>query len=238
MDFFQGQESLTAIQWVLRALVGFFFLLLVGKIMGQRSISQLRLLDYIMAILIGNIIAHPLSDEGLGLKGSMITMSVLVFLYCFCIFLALKWHRFRYWIDPSPFPVIKNGQIIYENLTKARISVDYLLAELRKEKIEDIQVVELALWEADGTFSFVLNTEHRMLTPLDMNITTKPFTFPRTIIKEGKIDYEELTQSGKDESWIVNKLKTTYNTNIKEILLATLDNTDKMKILWYEKRKY
>lgn len=238
MDFFQGQESLTAIQWVLRAIVGFFFLLLVGKIMGQRSISQLRLLDYIMAILIGNIIAHPLSDEGLGLKGSMITMSVLVLLYCFCIFLALKWQKFRYWLDPSPFPIIKNGQIIYENLTKARISVDYLLAELRKEKIEDIQVVDLALWEADGTFSFVLNPQHRMLTPLDLKIATKPFTFPRTVIKEGKIDYEELTQSGKDESWLVSQLKTTYNANIKEILLATLDNADKMKILWYEKHKY
>ncbi|MFF6015923.1 hypothetical protein [Lysinibacillus fusiformis] len=32
--------------------------------MGQRSISQLRLLDFAMAITLGNIIAHPLSDEG------------------------------------------------------------------------------------------------------------------------------------------------------------------------------
>lgn len=35
-------------------------------LMGQRSISQLGLLDFAMAIPVGNIIAHPLSDEGLG----------------------------------------------------------------------------------------------------------------------------------------------------------------------------
>ena len=55
VEFFHGQESLTAIQWVLRAVVGFFFLFIVVKVMGLRSISQLRLLDYAMAILIGNI---------------------------------------------------------------------------------------------------------------------------------------------------------------------------------------
>uniref|UniRef100_UPI0035B50BFD DUF421 domain-containing protein n=1 Tax=Peribacillus tepidiphilus TaxID=2652445 RepID=UPI0035B50BFD len=91
MGFFNSQESLTVIQWILRAVVSFFFLLIAAKIMGQRSISQLRLLDFIMALMLGNIIAHPLSDEQLGLKGSMITMSVLVILYTLCVFLSLKW---------------------------------------------------------------------------------------------------------------------------------------------------
>ena len=86
MDFFYSQESLTAIQWILRAIIAFFFLLFVTKIMGQRSISQLRLLDFIMALSIGNIIAHPLSDENLGMKGSMITMTVMVILYLIGIF--------------------------------------------------------------------------------------------------------------------------------------------------------
>ena len=64
----------------------FFFLLFATKIMGQRSISQLRMLDFAMAITLGNIIAHPLSDEGLGMKGSMITMAVLVALYLIGVF--------------------------------------------------------------------------------------------------------------------------------------------------------
>jgi uncharacterized membrane protein YcaP (DUF421 family) len=94
MEFMSGKESLTIIQWVLRAIVAFFFLLFAAKLMGQRSISQLRLIDFIMAILLGNIIAHPLSDEQLGLKGSMITMTVLVMLYTVGVFLSLKWHKF------------------------------------------------------------------------------------------------------------------------------------------------
>jgi uncharacterized membrane protein YcaP (DUF421 family) len=234
MDFFYGQESLTAIQWVLRAIVSFFFLLFATKIMGQRSISQLRLLDFIMALLLGNIIAHPLSDEQLGLKGAMITITVLVILYTANVFLSLKWYKFRNWLEPSPFPIIKNGQIIYKSLAKARISIDFLLSELRKEKIEDVQKVALALWEPDGTISFFLNPEHQALTPADMQLVTKPFAFPKTVIKEGKIDFNELNQIGKDEMWLKNKIKITYNADVNDILLATIDNNDNLKIFLYK----
>src|SRR5690625_273031 len=69
--------------------------------MGQRSISQLRLIDFMMALLIGNIIAHPLSDEQLGLKGSMITISVLVILYTVGVYLSIKWRALRKFLEPT-----------------------------------------------------------------------------------------------------------------------------------------
>ncbi|MGG3449588.1 hypothetical protein [Domibacillus aminovorans] len=67
-----------------------------------------------MAILIGNIIAHPLSDEQLGLKRSMITMTVLVLLYIAGVFLSLKWVKLRRWLDPSPYPLIIKVKIKIE----------------------------------------------------------------------------------------------------------------------------
>jgi uncharacterized membrane protein YcaP (DUF421 family) len=232
MDFFGGQESLNAVQWGLRAIVGFFFLALVTKIMGQRSISQLRFLDFVMALLLGNIIAHPLSDEELGLKGSMITMSVLVILYLTGVFLSLRSNTLRKIFDPPPIPLIKNGQIKYKNLNKARISVDNLLSELRKKKTEDIQKVALALWEPGGTISVFLYPQHQPIT--HSNFTTiKPFHFPKTIIKERKIDYNELRQLGKDEQWLLNKIKTTYNVKLNDILLATIDDNENLKIFLY-----
>lgn len=234
MDFFQSQESLTEIQWTLRAIISFFFLLFVAKIMGQRSISQLRLLDFIMALSIGNIIAHPLSDQHLGMKGSMITIGVLVILYLIFIFLSLKWSKFTKFVDPSPFPLIKNGEIIYKGLTKARIPLEILLSELRKEQIQDIQKVALALWESDGTISFVLDPKYQALTPKDMKLMTKPFSFPITIIKDGKIDFEELKQTGKDKDWLKDKIRMVHNVEIKNILLATIDNNDKINIFLYK----
>ena len=233
MDFFHSQDSLTAVQWILRAIVSFFFLFFVAKIMGQRSISQLRLLDFVMALSIGNIIAHPLSDEQIGMKGSMITLTVLVILYLISVFSSLKWSKLRNFVDPPSFPLIEKGEIIYKSLAKARISIDVLLTELRKEKIEDIHKVSLALWEPDGTVSIFLDSQYQTVTPSDLHLVTKPFHFPSPIIKEGKIMFKELDRMGKDSSWLKNEIKQTYNLDIHDILLATIDNNDNVKICLY-----
>ncbi len=233
MEFFNSQESLTTIQWVLRAVFAYFFMLIIAKVMGQRSISQLRLLDFVIALIIGNIIAHPLSDEQLGLKGSIITMSVLVVLYATSIFISLKMNKLRKFIDPPPFPIIENGHIIYKNLGKAKISLDYLLSEIRKDKIDDIQKISLALWEPDGTISFFLEQKYQTVTKEDLQIKGDKFSLPRTVIKEGKVDIDELQKMNRDELWLGNKIKSTYQVDISDILLATVDMNEQINVVLY-----
>jgi uncharacterized membrane protein YcaP (DUF421 family) len=67
-----------------------------------------------------------------------------------------------------------------------------------------------------------------------MQLVTKPFAFPKTVIKEGKIDFNELNQIGKDEMWLKNRIKITYNADVNDILLATIDNNDNIKIFLYK----
>lgn len=223
LDFFQSQESLTTMEWILRGIVSFVFLLLAAKVMGQRSISQLRFLDFIMALTLGNIIAHPLSDEELGLKGSMITTIVLVVLYIIATWLSLKWPFFKHYLDPSPITLVKNGLIQFHNLSKARISIDFLFSELRKEKAEDIQKVALAVWEPGGTISVFMDTPYQPVTPADLKLETEPFTISRPIIIDGKVDMSLLQEMGKDLDWLHSKIAPA-KTNIHDVILATVEN--------------
>jgi uncharacterized membrane protein YcaP (DUF421 family) len=221
-------------EWIFRAIIAFFFLLTVAKVLGQRTISQLRLLDFVIASVIGNIIAHPLSDENLGLKGSMISTSVLVVLYLGCIFSILNFPFLRRFVNNSPITIVQDGEILYKGLRKARISIDVLLEELREEKVEDVKKVALAIWEADGKFSFFLQPKYEPITPSHLKIETEPFDFPRTIIKEGKINSNELMHTPRDEGWVILSLKNSYQTEVKDVLLATLDNKDSLKVFLYK----
>ena len=111
----------------------------------------------------------------------MITTTALIVLYIGCVFLSLKWDTFRKWFEPTPYPIIINGEIIYAGLTKARITIDHLLSELRKEKIEDVQKVALAQWEPDGTisFSYLPSNKHRPLKTC--NWSKKHFHFKKRL---------------------------------------------------------
>lgn len=197
--------------------------------MGQRSISQLRFLDFIIALTLGNIIAHPLSDEKLGLKGSMITTIVLIVLYVAAMWLSLKWPLFKRYLDPPPINLIKNGQIQFHNLSIARISIDFLFAELRKEKVEDINKVSLAVWEPGGTISVFVHTQYQPLTPADMKVETRPFTQTRPIITEGKVDMSLLKELGKDPTWLKTKIAPAYG-NFRDVILATVDDNDNVRV--------
>jgi uncharacterized membrane protein YcaP (DUF421 family) len=234
MDFYQGQETLTAMEWVLRAIFAFIFMVIIGKVIGQRTISQLRLLDFVIALVIGNIIAHPLSDEKLDMEGSMITTVVLSVLYLAGIYAVLKFPVLRRLVNHKAVTVVKNGEILSEGLKKARISIDILLEELREEKVEDVKKVALGIWEADGKMSVFLDPKYEPLTPSHYQMKTEPFDFPRIIVKEGKIDYKELKQIQKDEGWVVSSLKKSYQTEVKNVLLATIDNKGNLKIFLYK----
>jgi uncharacterized membrane protein YcaP (DUF421 family) len=234
MNFFHSQESLTTMEWILRAVVAYFFLIIVAKAMGQRSIAQLRLLDFAIALIIGNIIAHPLSDEHLGLKGSITTTVVIVVLYCGSVYSILKWPRIRQLINPAPITLVKNGEIIYKGLNKARISIDILLEELREKKVDDAKKVALALWEADGKVSVFLDPKYEAITPSTYNLVTEPFDLPKTIVKEGRIIFQEFTQLNKKEDWLFHILKNQYNTEIDNVLLATIDCKEKLNVFLYK----
>ena len=234
MDFFHGQETLTAMEWILRAIVAFSFLVIVGKVLGQRTISQLRLLDFVIALVIGNIIAHPLSDQELGLEGSIITTIVLVVLYFGGIFTILKFPSLRRFVNHSAVTIVKDGEILNEGLKKARISIDILLEELRERKVEDVKKVALAIWEADGKISVFLHPKYEPITPSHYQMETEPFDLPKIIIKEGKIDSKELKQIQKNEDWIVSSLQNLYQTEVKNVLLATVDNKGNLKVFLYK----
>ena len=234
MDFLYGQETLSTIDWILRAIIAFFFLLAVAKILGQRSLSQLRVLDFAITLVVGNIIAHPLSDEKLGLDGSIITTLVLLVLYLSCVFITLKFPFLRRLINHSPITIVRNGEILYKELIKSRISIDVLLEELREKKVEDVKKVALATWEPNGKISVFLYPEYEPITPSSLNIKIEPFSFPKIIIKEGKINFNELKELHKDEKWLISKLENLYQTNIKDVLFATLDNKDNLKVFLYK----
>ncbi|MBV7507068.1 DUF421 domain-containing protein [Bacillus sp. sid0103] len=234
MDFFHSQETLSSIEWILRSIIAFFFLLIVAKVMGQRAISQLRLLDFVITLVLGNIIAHPLSDQRLGMKGSMISTIVLVVLYTASLFISLKSNRIEKFLDPAPYPLIKNGEINYKGLKKARISIDHLLAELRKEKVEDLKKVALALWESDGKISIFLDPQYVALTPANYQMTVEPFDLPKTVIREGKIDYSALKEINVMEDWLVNTLVNFHKVEISNVLLCTIDSQNNIQVFLFK----
>jgi uncharacterized membrane protein YcaP (DUF421 family) len=90
------------------------------------------------------------------------------------------------------------------------------------------------LWESDGKISIFLDPNYEALTPANYQMKPEPFDLPQTIIKEGKIDFSVLEQTNKEEGWLVNTLQTLHQTEIHNVLLATIDSKNNLKIFLYK----
>jgi len=219
--FFKSQASLTAIEWAARSIVAFVFLIIAAKMMGQRSISQLRFLDFIIALTLGNIVAHPLSDEHLGLKGSIISTFSIVILYKCAVWLSLKIPLINRIFDPPAIPLILDGKLDYRNLMKTKLPIEFLYAELRKSNVEDISKVAYAAWEPGGKLSVFLQTAYQPVTPADLKLITEPFNLTKPIIMDGHIAHTVLSEIGKDRVWLVTEL---HPHKLNNVILATVDS--------------
>ncbi|MEH7459072.1 hypothetical protein CON65_04780 [Bacillus pseudomycoides] len=229
MHIFEGTHHLSIIEWVIRAIIAYIFLIFVAKAMGQRSIAQLRFLDVVLVLLLEGNLSNALSDERVGLLGSMITTFMLIALYIVSSVLTLKWDRWRRFLEPSPIILIHNGLIDFSNLKKARITVEYLFSELRLQNASDIKTIRLALWESSGTVSVFQYPEYETVSRLDMKVAGKKSPISFILVKDGKIQRDVLTLLGKTETWAKEEL--SKKASIEWIQLATIDEMEKINIL-------
>lgn len=70
--------------------------------------------------------------------------------------------------------------------------------------IFDLKELQTAILEENGRISFLAKSEHRPVSPSDLNLSPHKERLLPTYIMDGKILYENLLHSGKDEEWLRN----------------------------------
>jgi uncharacterized membrane protein YcaP (DUF421 family) len=126
------------------------------RFMGKRQLGQLELSELIVALLIADLAAQPLSDIGVPLINGLIPV---MFLLCGEILIsgaALKSKRFHDFLWGKPNMLVESGKINLRELRRSRISLDELAEALRKKNIFDLADVKYAVFETDGTISAIM----------------------------------------------------------------------------------
>ncbi|WP_054024500.1 DUF421 domain-containing protein [Bacillus sp. FJAT-28004] len=107
-----------------------------------------------------------------------------------------------------------DGKFNYRNLSKAKLQIEFLYAELRKSNVEDITKVAFAAWEPGGTLSVFVNTAYRAVTPTDLKLSTQPFNLTKPIIIDGQMEHALLCETGKDRAWLEKEIRPLALRNV------------------------
>lgn len=141
---------------VLRTMAIYVFLLLMFRISGRRTLSQLTTFDFVLLLVIGEATQQALLGEDFSLTNAFL---VILTLLTADIGLSLvKQHspRAEKLIDGVPMIIVENGKPLRDRLHKSRISEeDILEAARRLQGLERLDQIKFAVLEVSGGITIV-----------------------------------------------------------------------------------
>ncbi len=218
------QEVLIVASRALFSLVTLFF---ITKIIGKKQVSELSLFDYVISISIGNFAAEISMNLDIQIMNGVVAVIIFGFIATLVSILTMKSILIRRFFIGSPTLIISDGKFIYKNLKRVKLDINDFLETTRIAGYFDISQIKYALMEANGKVSFLLKDEYNPVTIKDMNLKPTKQGLLSNVIIDGKIMVKNLQKINKDEKWLLKQLKIKGH-NTKDILLATVDNNEKL----------
>jgi len=210
---------------LIRSLISFFALLALVRLMGKQQMAEMTFFDYVVGITIGSIASTISVEVNQNLFSTTVGMAVWALLAILLALLSLHNVWIRKVVEGEAIIVIKNGKIQEDQLKKARISLDDLIAQLRMQGVFDLSDVEFALFEANGKLSIQKKSQKQPLTPADLNLPTQYKGLPTTLISDGKLLTDALKALSLSRSWLHFQLQKQNIQDFSQVSLAQLDTT-------------
>ncbi len=136
-----------------KTVVLYFLVITCIRLMGKRQIGELQTSELVITLLISEVAAVPLQDENRSVGSIIVPLILLVVFEVIVSFLNIKSQKIRHLLQGKPTVIINSGQVDMSALKRIRYSMDDVMEELRKKDIFDINEVEYAVIETDGTIS-------------------------------------------------------------------------------------
>ncbi|WP_100404223.1 DUF421 domain-containing protein [Bacillus solitudinis] len=235
-DFWVGSESLPIYGFLIRAIIIYGYIFLIVKILGQRSISSVEALDFIFAVVIGDVLGEPLADGSIDLAGPFSAAALIAGLHLGLTYMALKTPRFRRVIENEPIILMKHGTILHEELKKAKITLESFLMDLRLNSTSDLREIDYAVLEMNGAISVIKKSIYEAVTPSDLKIPAMSKGYSSVLIDDGQIIDKNVKKVGT-VTWLRQEIQKRGYSNPKEIFCMTIDETGDFYISPKKKNK-
>lgn len=144
---------------VLRATVMFFALYVLVRIMGKRELAQMTSFELIVLVVFGDLIQQGVTHNDFSLAGAILAISTMGFWALSLSWLTWCFRRAEILLDGEPRVIVRDGQIVQENLRRDRLTRAEILSEMRLAGIGHLSDVAWAILEPRGKMSFIQRHE-------------------------------------------------------------------------------
>lgn len=224
---FRGMDMFVV---VLRTVILFSLVVVVLRLMGKPQIGQLQPYELVVAIMISELAAVPMSDTGIPLLYGVVPILLLLSFQATLSLVSLKSAKIREIICGRPSILVKGGDIDEGELRRLRMNINDLLEQLRIAGYPNIADVEFVLLETNGQLSVVPKSQKRPLCPADLGVRTEYEGLFYPLILDGHVEHRHLRTLGLDMAWLQGELDRRGIKRFDDVLLASLDTSGNLYV--------
>ncbi|CAI4032806.1 hypothetical protein DNFV4_03236 [Nitrospira tepida] len=141
---------------IIRALVVYVVLLIVFRLAGRRTLSDMTSFDFVLLLIISEATQNAMLGNDYSITNGILVIITLVGLDI----LLTNWkHRSAFierWLDGLPMVIVEHGRPLKTLMDRARLDEEDILAAARKSQgLERMEQIKYAVLEVGGGISII-----------------------------------------------------------------------------------
>ena len=191
-------------------------LLAVMRLSGKRQIGEIQTSELVTTFLLSDIASYPLTDPAIPLLNAVIPIFTIIPLEIIFSFLTTKSARLKKILDGNPSFIVVHGKIQKQEMSRARLSMEDLLCEMRLKNIASVSDVDYAILEQNGQISVFQKKDE----PLS-----------HAVVIDGILNQTLLKKIGKNKHWLDRIMKEKNIRDLHNIFLLSVTDSGSVTLI-------
>ncbi len=221
---------------LIRSVVLYFCIMLFMRMMGKRQLGELQPAELVISVLISNIVSLPVEDPNVPLLMGIIPVAVLVGLELIVSVLSLRFRGIRTLMGGNPVMIIHDGIVDQKALKNLRYSIDDLMESLRSQGIFDLNQIQYAIVETNGTVSILPYEKEAPVTPTQLKLNLAPRKVPVVVISDGMVLEDGLRGASMSRKQL-KKILEKEHVSLQDVFLLSADKSHQYTLIQKENKK-
>ncbi len=132
------------------------------RIAGRKSISQMTIPTTVIMISIGTVIVQPIADKSIWM--ALVAATTFICILLLLEVLEMKWNFFEKLMRGKTVTLIRDGKVQVKELAKLRMTVDQLEMKLRQTGISRMGDMKTITVETNGLIGYEYKPDAQPLT--------------------------------------------------------------------------
>ena len=135
----------------------YLIILIYSRVFGLRTFAKMTSVDFAATIAMGSIFADVIGSTDYSILKGAVALGIIILLQTLYSLFIRKSSLFKKVATNTPYLLMKDGEILHKNLSKANVSIGDLYGKLREANVIEMKEVRAVVFEVTGDIS-VLHT--------------------------------------------------------------------------------